>query len=187
MFPLRCVRKRKPTTKSYMSGPLTKNFILTVEADRWVGITEQGGDNVGQIVEMFQKQIGHAVGEPWCMSFVQYCCYWVDRFLGMEDRHVLYPSEHVLTVWRKTPSVARLKEPMMGSVVLWNYAGTEQGHAGIVTDRRGDTLDTVEGNTSEAERRVIREGDGVFNKKRSIHGGERFRILGYLNPWPPGR
>ena len=41
-----------------------KRRLLVAEAERWIGATEQGGNNQGQIVQMFQREIGGAVGEP---------------------------------------------------------------------------------------------------------------------------
>jgi hypothetical protein len=46
-----------------------KERLLAFEAARWKGITEVGGPNKGQIVEMFQKAVdGKAQGEPWCFT-----------------------------------------------------------------------------------------------------------------------
>ena len=54
-----------------------KERLLIHEAKRWVGVTEVGGNNRGQVVEIFQKAVGGvANGQPWCMDFgATRCCY----------------------------------------------------------------------------------------------------------------
>jgi len=54
------------------------NRLLIFEATRWLGIQEIGGNNRGQVIRMFQRVIGRAQNEPWCMSFVQYCWHMTD-------------------------------------------------------------------------------------------------------------
>jgi len=166
-----------------------KNRVLLTEARRWVGFREVGGNNLGQLVSHFQSTIGSAVGEPWCMSFVQSCCYWTDQYVGGRS-HILFPSELCMDVWLRTPKIQRMDVPFEGAIVIWNYKGTKQGHTGIVMsyNARDQKIMTIEGNTGDSERRVIREGDGVFIKQRSTQrsGASSLQILGYLNPWEQG-
>lgn len=163
-----------------------KHRVLLKEAGRWVGFKEVGGNNMGQLVQHFQSRIGSAVGEPWCMSFVQSCCYWADQYVGGR-KNILFPSELCMDVWDKTSSHQRMETPFAGCIVIWNYRGTRAGHTGIVTsyNRHQNFLMTIEGNTGDNERRVIREGDGVFHKKRTTRRSERssLQLVGYLNPW----
>lgn len=161
---------------------MTKHYALATEARRWVGITEQNHDNSGQLVELFQKVIGGANKESWCMSFVQYCVLWMDKFFP-ESTSKLHKSESCLEVWLKTPMECRIKDPMTGSIVIWNYEGTIQGHCGIVIENRLGQIVTVEGNTSAGDG-VDREGDGVFMKFRTKDHVGKMKILGYLDPWP---
>jgi len=156
-------------TESFGKHQTLKNRLLTVEAERWLGMMEEGGNNMGQLVRLFQSQIGIAHGEPWCMSFVQYCCYWVDRYVSSQATHSLHKSEHCMTVWRKTPQSCRLHRPEVGSVAIWNKLGTDAGHTGVVIGVGEGNITTIEGNTGDDARRVIREGDGVFAKSFRNH------------------
>jgi len=139
-------------------------------------------------VRMFQSTIGKAEGEPWCMSFIQYCLFWVDEFVPGRA-HTVYPSEWCKAVWDKAGH-ARRAQPQKGYVVIYNYVGTDSGHAGIVEAHGFDGqheqepyIITIEANTSDSERSVIREGDGVYRKKRLTRRSGRMRLLGFIDPW----
>lgn len=167
----------------------TKNPILILEAFRWLGVQEVGGNNKGQVVSIFQRHLGGAHEEPWCMSFVQYCCFWVDSmdaaFRSQKAKgHKLFKSEHCLTVWNKSPRECRSEAPMPGSVVIWQYGASSAGHTGIVVDVDGDVFTTVEANTGDNSKRVVREGDGVYKKVRPLKSIGKMKIKGFLNPWP---
>ena len=50
--------------------PHLKMRLLVWSARLWVGMTEVGGNNRGQVVERFQRAVdGKASGEPWCAAF----------------------------------------------------------------------------------------------------------------------
>ena len=159
------------------------NEILAKEAQKWIGTVEVGGDNMGPDVEKFQKAVdGKASLEPWCMCAVQYWIHLVEeRFLA---RSPIYETEHVYTCWNKTPVEQRLKIPEVGCLMLWNYKGTTSGHVGVVVEVMldGYRVETVEGNTGPG-RGIVREGDGVYRKSRSINGGSKFIVLGFLKPF----
>ena len=140
------------------------------------------------MVQMFQRTIGQAVGEPWCMSFVQYCLTWPDYFIGGEKSQV-FASEHCLSVWMKTPINHRINTPFPGCIAVWQYGDTSSGHTGLVesygVDGKRPYIISIEGNTSDSER-IVREGDGVFMKKRFLSYTKKMRLRGFLNPWPMG-
>jgi hypothetical protein len=196
---LRFFKKKKLIKKESSLIPLTldKQSLLVHEARRWLDFTEQGGENKGQIVEMFQKAVdGKAWGEPWCMSFVQFCLDQVDKTaraltfdsrnyaIASLDSHVLYKTEHCATCWNKTNKVARRESPSPGDVVIWKSRFGSNGHTGIVVNVFSDgSFETIEGNTSPGITGSQRDGDGVFLKKRSGGIGS-LKLLGFLNPWP---
>lgn len=160
---------------------MTKNEALIIEASRWIGITEDS-PNSSQLINKFQSIIGSNENEPWCMSFVQYCCYWVDKYFPF-SLSGLYKSESCLQVWEKTNPIHR-SSPKEGNVVIWNYDGTSKGHCGIIKKISNSSMITIEGNTSvDSEKSIVREGDGVFLKIRPLSSIGKFKILGYLNPW----
>jgi hypothetical protein len=163
--------------------------ILIHEAERWAGIKEIGGDNRGQIVEMFQKAVdGKASGEPWCLGFVQFCVKQADRVADViadqcTPRNNLFQTEHCLTLWWNTPLEQRI-EAQPGAIVIWKFGSTNGGHAGIVTAVNGDgSIQTIEGNTGDGKG-IVREGDGVYTRKRSAQGTEEMRVMGFISAWP---
>jgi hypothetical protein len=59
------------------------------------------------------------------------------------------------------------------------------GHTGIVIDVKlsDSTITTIEGNTGSSGTEVVREGDGVYKKVRSMHGTAKMQVKGYICPW----
>jgi uncharacterized protein (TIGR02594 family) len=147
-------------------------------AQKYVGVKEKGGDNKGPEVEQFQKAVdGKAAGEPWCMAFVQFCINVVEA--ATKQKSKIFESEHCLTVWNKTPVEQRLKEPVPGCLVIWQFGDTSNGHVGIVTAVFKNSIHTIEGNTGDGKG-VVREGDGVYARNRSRVGSDKMKVLGYL-------
>lgn len=151
--------------------------MLVEVAKRFIGVKEKG-DNRGPEVEAFQKALdGKAAGEPWCMAFVQYCILEVEKARNTKSK--VSKSEHCLTVWNKSPKELRLKEPEVGCLIIWQFGNTSSGHVGIVTKVNKNTVETVEGNTGDGSG-VVREGDGVYARRRSKLGSQKMKVLGYL-------
>lgn len=148
---------------------------------RCVGIHEEGF-NQGVFVERFQRTIGKAEKEPWCMAFVQSLVASVEGIFHVTSG--LYPSEHCLTVWEKSKSI-QVKNPREGDLVIFRKPGTLQGHVEVIVfvvlTKDGRTLlNTVGGNTSDTE---MREGDGIYRKVRPIDMTLPMEIVGYLRPF----
>ncbi len=164
--------------------------MLLLEASRWVGVKEQGGNNEGQVIEMFQKAVdGKDSREPWCMGKVQSDCMWALKYFEVAHPHIvgfmklaLYPSEHCLTVWHKTPEICRTTSPYPGCVVIWQYGNTANGHTGIVQSIEGDKMKVIEGNTGDGLG-VVRDGDGVYIRTRSTKGTGDMKVVGFLEPF----
>ncbi len=168
-----------------------KQRLLVHEAKKWQGFTEQGGNNKGQAVELFQKYVdGRAVGEPWCISFIQFCVNQVDEMvdsffaMSINHRSQLHRTEHSLTMYRMHPENLHINQPEPGTIPIWQKGLTASGHGGIVdfvlTDDRG--FMSIEGNTGPGSK-VEREGDGVFRKVRSLSTVGSFKLKGFLRPW----
>lgn len=168
--------------------PLHKEQLLIHEAKRWVGITEHGGNNRGQLVQLFQKSTGGlANGEPWCMAFIQFCIQAVDSLvsdcLEGSEKSPLFKSEHCLTVWNKSQAL-KIETPRPGILCIWQHGQTAAGHVGIVVDVNADSsIMTVEGNTSSANADNQREGDGVWLKRRRLDSSGDLRFKGFLRVW----
>lgn len=164
--------------------------LLLNEANSWIG-TKESPTNKGQLVELFQKVVdGKAQGEAWCMAFVQWCVRRAYKQFAIAHPHVsgyldnvLFASEHCLTVWHKTPALARTTNPYPGCIVIWQHGDTSSGHTGIVVAMLpGDKMATIEGNTGSGQG-VVREGDGVYSRVRSIKGEGNMKVVGFLEPY----
>ncbi len=158
-----------------------KSLLISI-ARSFVGTVEEGGDNMGKMVEEFQKAVdGKACGEPWCMCFVQFCIKQVEQTMALRSN--IYRSESCLETWEKSPPLLRRTKPEPGAIAIFNRFGTRLGHTGIVTSVRSpEVYATVEGNTTDGKD-IEREGDGVFEKYRSIRPTGVFRTLGWIQPF----
>jgi hypothetical protein len=88
----------------------TKTLIDT--ATKFIGVTEEGADNCGEQVEIFQRAIDNkASRESWCAAFVQYCLIKALEKLTLlpefknKVNNIIFKSEHVLTIWNNTDSL----------------------------------------------------------------------------------
>lgn len=179
-------------TAERIQGFVPKMLRLVEVAQSFDG-TRETGPNKGPMIEEFQKAVdGKAQGEPYCAGFVWYCLKKVNAEFTCGS--ILYPSESCVQIWNKTPISARLDKPIVGTIMIWQfyeYVGNVRewrpksaGHCGIVTKTFPDKpfVETVEGNTGPGTR-VIREGEGVYIKKRLVTGLNEMRVLGWLLPW----
>jgi hypothetical protein len=168
---------------------INKYVLLARLATRFIGITEQGGDNKGQIVEWFQKQSGGpAAGEAWCCAFARSLIDWVDTMLAEEAPSSLIRTEGVLPLWRSAPDVAKSQSWQTGWLACWEHSpngvASGKGHIGICIGGQPGTptFTTVEGNTGPGAG-VEREGDGIYRKDRTIGRIGDMVLLGFINPW----
>jgi hypothetical protein len=159
-----------------------KREVLIREASFWVG-TKEVGDNEGELIKLFQRVIGTANREAWCMSFIQFCVNKTDFLIGNELYSKLPLSEHCMTVWHKSPSECRFIDPQPGRVAIWQHGETQLGHAGIVEKIFDEALfSSIEGNTANADE-MVRNGDGVYRRRRTTASSHKFKLLGFLDPW----
>lgn len=167
---------------------MSKQHRLVEIAKSYIGTKESGGDNKGPQVEEFQRAIGSAVAESWCVSFIQYCVKKVDAELG-GDANQLPQTELVMALWNNGASL-RIDNPEPGCLMLWEHykdgKKTGLGHAGIVTRVGVGSVDTVEGNTSDGSG-INRNGDGVYSRQRPIVSSQAttMKVLGFLRVWAP--
>lgn len=156
------------------------NLRLVEIAKSFVGTQEQGV-NAGPVVQQFQKAVdGKALGEAWCMCFVQFCIKQVEKEFGIKS--MIYKSEHCLTVWNSTLAGVRRMVPEPGRIMIMQRRQKAAGHAGIVSELRSPPAQefyTIEGNTTSGKG-IEREGDGVFEKRRLPDGNNLFIIRGFL-------
>jgi hypothetical protein len=162
--------------------------LMLMAAQACVGIREQGGNNKGPMVQLIQETIGSAVAEAWCMAFVQTCVAYAEVKTGKKSP--LYPSEHCMSVWLKTPKSARVKvKPLRGAIAIWNYPPGQSGHTGILDaydDARKGKMNLIEGNTEKGLSKkglIERDGGGVYYTERANVGSPKMKLIGYLKPF----
>lgn len=162
---------------------LNVDELIVFEAKRWLNVVERGGNNRGEIIQMFQKAADNrANGEPWCAAFVYYCVDMTRQLLwhlSYRVDRVLPQTEHCLTMWRMTPPEFKAQNPSLGHVVIWQLGSSMNGHCGIVIGSDKDHFFTIEGNTGSGDQR---EGDGVYLKKRPRGGFGKFKEVGFIQP-----
>ena len=159
--------------------------LLVAAASAFVGLGEDGGDNKGQMVELFLREVRQPPGQPWCAAFVHHVGYWSH-----------YDHKNGLSTWPlpATASCFELGEfarkraalvatPEVGDVFLVYYPSLKRfAHTGIVVSVDGATAQagglahtctTVEGNTNDDG---SREGRMTLRKTRrfSMQRGDRF-------------
>jgi len=104
-------------------------------------------------------------GQPWCMMFVQ----WVFHQAGGAD---LLPARTAScgALMRSAKAAGKWVERDFcpGDVVIFDFGGkkTRTDHVGIVIERRGDSLYTIEGNTGDGD---DSNGGQVLTRLRSLN------------------
>ena len=163
-----------------LEGMPAQNLLL-LAAKSCVGITEIGGDNKGPMVELFQKDVGQAMGQSWCLDFLQSVISYVENEQGITSP--LAATESVVDLWNRSKNYCAIVNPIPGDIILWQKAGTATGHCGMIIAADSYNYYTIEGNTSDSQD-IERNGDGVFAKKRPKGGLKTFIELGFLRVFP---
>lgn len=157
----------------------SKSQELIDLASSFSGTKEEGSDNSGPMIELFQRAVdGVASKESWCMCFVQFCIKQIEKKYAVKSK--IFKSEHCLTVWNKSPKELRLVEPEPGCLIIWQFGNGSSGHCGIVKTVGKDKVATIEGNTSGNSKEIVREGDEVAEKLRLRAGSKTMKVIGYL-------
>ncbi len=148
--------------------------VLAV-AKTQIGVSEQPpGSNAGPEVEAYLKSAGASKGEPWCMSFVYWCFQQASTQLGIPNPCVKTAGVH--DHWNRAVAAGARRigvqdaaaNPAMvfPGMVFCIDTGGGNGHTGFVTHVDGGNIDTIEGNTNNAQGR---EGIAVMSHTRKIN------------------
>lgn len=96
-------------------------------------------------------------GQPWCMSFVQWCFDQAGAPLPCRTG-----SCSALLRWYRANQPERVvPDPMPGDIVIYRF-----GHTGIVESASGSDVTAIEGNTSPGQGGSQDNGGGVFRRTR---------------------
>jgi hypothetical protein len=159
--------------------------LFRLAAEACVGIREQGGNNRGKFVELFQKTVdGKAQAESWCMAFVQSMLAYAEKKTG--EKSPLVASEHCQTVFLQTKLDQRVKfSPLPGAIVVWQHGASSNGHTGIVTGCDEKVFHAIEGNTESgmSNGHVERDGGGVYSTVRDRVRSGDMKVMGFLKPF----
>lgn len=161
--------------------PLTP-ALLVAAANAFIGVSEQGGDNRGPMVEQFLRGVNLPPGQPWCAAFVHHVGHW------SHYDHVTRRSSWPLPATGSCERLGRAaraagllrSEPHVGDVFLLHSRVRGRFiHTGIIVEvfdearaheRDSHTCLTIEGNTNDdgsangyatlRKLRTFREADG---------------------------
>ena len=156
--------------------------LLVAAANAFVGVSEQGGDNRGQMVEHFLRGVHLPPGQPWCAAFVHHVGHSAhyDQLAGRSSWPLpATGSCEALARAARAQGVLR-DEPYVGDLfLLYSRLRGRFIHTGIVVgvqdeervhERDVHVCVTVEGNTNNdgssnghttmRKVRTFREGDG---------------------------
>lgn len=107
-------------------------------------------------------------GQPWCMSFVQWCFAQAGRPLPFKTG-----SCSALLRWYQANQPERVtQKPQPGDIVIYSF-----GHTGIVESVSGNIATVIEGNTSPGASGSQDNGGGVYRRTRG-----RSTVTAYIRP-----
>lgn len=126
-------------------------------------VREKTGHNDGKEVEEYLQCVGLGKGYSWCQAFV----YWCYR-KAAEALNTPNPVTHtagVLFHWQHTNG-HKLQpiKAIAGDIFIMDF-GNGEGHTGLISEVRYDTITTVEGNTNNDG---SRNGNGVYERSRKL-------------------
>lgn len=107
-------------------------------------------------------------GQPWCMSFVQWCFAQAGNPLPCRTGS----CSALLGWYRENQPACLVSEPRPGDIILYNF-----GHTGILEGAGGGEVTAIEGNTSAGDSGSQNNGDGVFRRTR-----RRTLVTAFIRP-----
>lgn len=153
----------QPARDAAADTPRTR---LMATAASQIGTTEATGRNDGPVVK-YLTAVGLRQGDPYCAAFV----YWCGReALGPANP---FPRSGYSPDMVRTPDWTRGRGPMPAPGDTFGIYFASKGriaHTGLVAGIRGNSLITIEANTSPAPAagEADRNGDGVWRKIRPL-------------------
>ena len=97
-------------------------------------------------------------GQPWCMSFVQWCFHQA----GTPLPHKTGSCSALLNWYKANRPACVVKDPQPRDIIIYNF-----GHTGILESAGTATVTAIEGNTSPGQSGSQENSGGVFRRTRS--------------------
>jgi uncharacterized protein YfaT (DUF1175 family) len=167
-----------------MSVPLLYIAALAIATHdaRWL---REEGTNDGKAVRRVLKNAGINVAAPWCAAWVQDISDSAAKSLGMSNPLDEVKQEALVQSyanWASAKPKDRLvifpSRALPGDLVLFKFGTADRwNHIGIVThpphdDATGAAFRTIEANTSSGAAGSQRDGDGVYERIRTVVPGK---------------
>ena len=108
-------------------------------------------------------------GQPWCMSFVQWCFHQA----GTPLPHKTGSCSALLNWYKANRPACVVKDPQPRDIIIYNF-----GHTGILESAGTATVTAIEGNTSPGHSGSQENGGGVFRRTRS-----KTLVRAYIRPF----
>lgn len=157
---------------------------LVLVSRKYIGQTEKPG-NSGFTDAEFEKRMkacGWAKGQAWCAYFCELVCR--EAYQGKDEELKLLFSPSAVITYENFKNAGRVSDtPTPGSLAVWRYGKTWQGHIGVVTEILSENFfKTIEGNTNAIGGR---EGYIVAEKTRKLkqpYSAKGLNLIGFINP-----
>ncbi len=109
-------------------------------------------------------------GQPWCMSFVQWCFHQA----GTPLPHKTGSCSALLNWYQKNRPDCVVKGPQPGDIAIFTF-----GHTGIVERALPGSVMCIEGNTSPGQSGSQDNGGGVYRRQRNLA-----LVRAFIRPFP---
>ena len=109
-------------------------------------------------------------GQPWCMSFVQWCF----AQAGTPLPHKTGSCSALLNWYQKNRPECVVKGPQPGDIAIFTF-----GHTGIVERALPGSVMCIEGNTSPGQSGSQDNGGGVYRRQRNLA-----LVRAFIRPFP---
>ncbi len=143
----------------------TANELLAI-ARKQLGVTESPA---GSNRTKYGKWMG-LDGQPWCMSFVQWCFHQA----GTPLPHKTGSCSALLNWYQKNRPECVVKDPQPGDIAIFTF-----GHTGIVERALPGSVMCIEGNTSPGQSGSQDNGGGVYRRQRNLA-----LVRAFIRPFP---
>ena len=109
-------------------------------------------------------------GQPWCMSFVQWCFHQA----GTPLPHKTGSCSALLNWYQKNRPECVVKDPQPRDIAIFTF-----GHTGIVERALPGSVMCIEGNTSPGQSGSQANGGGVYRRQRNLA-----LVRAFIRPFP---
>lgn len=142
-----------------------------------VGIKEVG-KNKGPMIEKYLASIGLPEGYSYCLAGQYYCFEEAAKLTGLQNPLPKTGLVMGLWNWAKKNGKIRKGYPERHDLICWQKGKSIFGHIGrIIEVQKKGWVKTIEFNTGSD----IREGDGVYIRKRNLFQPlQRMKIKGLI-------